>query len=167
MSFNISGEIMDLAESLHITVVISNMGPRQQASFKRMVKTGVITSTTAPGRLALIARAVHGAPYIQTGRFGSLKWNNVASDEETFFEAVTAIAVTNELISGDKGWRGKGVNEKMHDAVRLHSAEGHIYYATDNSRAKKILSTVKFLHNEPVNVPDTWTFDAKEFARFL
>ena len=172
MSFNIAGDIMDLTSAVTITVDITQMGPRQQSAFRTMVRTGIINSATAPGRLALIARKMHGAPYVQIARYGTLRWGNVRKVDDGFFDAVAAIAVANELIKdearqGYYGYRSKDANQKLHEAAKSREREGELYYSTNNTRAKKILSNVKFLHDTPIDIPDVWSFDAREHVRLL
>lgn len=166
MSFNIGGDVMDVVSAVMITVDITQMGPRQQSSFRKMVRTGVITSTTAPGRLALIARKMHDAPYVQTGKYGTLRWGNVRETDDSLFDAIAAIAVANELIE-DKGYRANDANKKLHEAASFREREGEVYYSTNGARAKKILSSIKFLHDTPIDIPDVWSFDAKQHARLL
>jgi hypothetical protein len=85
---------------------------------------------------------------------------------------MTAISVANELAvdktrPGYYGYRAKDSNKKLFDAAKLREREGNLYCVTDLARAKKILSSVTFLHDAPIDIPDVWSFNAKEYERFL
>jgi len=165
MSINISADVVKLSESITVRVVVTKMGPRQIASFKRMVKTGVITGRAVPARLATVVRKQNRAPYVRLGRHGNVSWNNVSGDEDDLFRRLTAALVADQLhTAGARRYRkDDGEDQRLIDS---RPYEGSMYLSPTGS-AEKILGKTVFVHSPEISVPDVMDIDVAEYGRHL
>jgi len=166
MSLNISADVVKLSESITVRVVLAKMGPRQAASFKRMVKTGVIKGRAVPARLATVVRKQNRAPYVRFGRHGNVSWYNVSGDEDDLFQRFTAALVADQLhTAGARRYRTKDDGE-VQQLIDSRPHEGSMYLSPTGS-AEKILEKTVFINNPEISVPDVMDIDVAEYGRHL
>ena len=166
MSINISADVVRLSESITVRVVLAKMGPRQAASFKRMVKTGVIKGRAVPARLATVVRKQNRAPYVRLGRHGNVSWDNVSGDEDDLFRRLTAALVADQLhTAGARLYRtnDNGEEQKLIDS---RPREGSMYLSHTGS-VQKILEKTVFTNNPEISVPDVMDIDVDKYGRHL
>jgi len=166
MSLNISSDVVKLSESITVRVVVAKMGPRQVASFNRMVKTGVIKGRAVPARLATVVRKQNRAPYVRFGSHGNVSWDNVSGDEDDLFQRFTAALVADQLhAEGTTLYRTKHNGEDQR-LIESRPREGSMYLYHTGS-AEKILEKTVFARNPEISVPDVMDIDVAEYGRHL
>jgi len=88
MSLNIPQDLLDLAPEVRIDVDTNRLGPRQRATLKRYLKTGVITSGGIPAYTAEHILKAAGAPVVKIRTGGNqwygygLRYYNIPEDRE-------------------------------------------------------------------------------------
>lgn len=68
-SFQIDKQTMQAVSVITAVMDIENLGPRQQATLKRYLKTGVITAEGAPAKMARAIRVDAGLPTISVSQW--------------------------------------------------------------------------------------------------
>jgi hypothetical protein len=166
MSLNISSDVVKLCARITIRVVLAKMGPRQVASFKRMVKTGVIKGRAVPARMATVVRKQNRAPYVRFGGYGNISWDNVSGDEDDLFQRLTAALVADQLhTAGARRYR-KVDDDEDQRLIDSRPPEGSMYLSNTGS-AEKILGKTVFARNPEISVPDVMDIDVAEYGRHL
>lgn len=157
MAFNIASDIVSMASEIKVTIDTLKFGPRQITALHKMVQTGLCEGNGVPARVAQVIRRTHGAPVLKVAR--SVQWYGVPSDNNDFFDKMTAAVVADRMLNpnqgGDPSWV-RDASVKLDRALQQRKSDGSFWFY-GREFPKTLKSIVKGFAFE-IEVPKTPRF---------